>query len=83
MVIQIVLTVLAAATASAMFSVGLRRRSRTMGYRPILAAMSEDETNTDYDIGPVQWEPVNRWESVPVTCGPDEDDGEFDLGGEG
>lgn len=76
MLIQIILTVIAAATAAALFAAGVRR---TKDYRPILAALAEDEDyeldrmpdgsyryRDDLDTLPPdgQWQPVNQWESV-------------------
>jgi hypothetical protein len=98
MLIQIVLTVIAAATASAMFAAGVRRPRWTKDYRPILAALAEEDHDIDrtpdgayryrddLDVLPPdgRWEPVNRWESVLVPCGPEDDGDEWvDLGGEG
>lgn len=80
MVIQIIVTVVAAVVASCLFSTGLRRR---MDDRRISPAF---ELDRDFEIDPGQrWERVNRWESVPVLCGPDEDDDDdqYDIGGEG
>jgi len=67
MLIQIILTVIAAATASAMFAAGVRRPR--MDYRPILAALAEDGDDVLPPDG--HWQPVNQWESVLTSTNAD------------
>lgn len=80
MLIQIILTVIAAATASAMFAAGVRRPRWTRDCRPILAALAEDGDDVLPPDG--QWQPVNQWESVLTSSGLESDEW-IDLGGEG